>query len=129
MLTKKGCKTTESDVFAAIALKIENKDGPQCQVNYSELTDMDKQILKLITNAEPLPAKQEKLQCSSHPKSQPTIKTGERLVNISLRKEVMQMRVGSLKSTLLIKKLADPSLQGIEDIHRRIIQSTGQILA
>ena len=90
---------------------------------------MDKQILSLITNAEPLPAKQEKLQCSSHPKSQPTIKTGERLVNISLRKEVMQMRVGSLKSTLLIKKLADPSLQGIEDIHRRIIQSTGQILA
>ena len=37
MLTKKGCKTTESDVFAAIALKIENKDGRQCQVKWKNL--------------------------------------------------------------------------------------------
>ena len=94
-----------------------------------DLTDLDKKILSLITNAEPLPAKQEKPNCSTNPKPQPPIKAGDRLVDISSRKEVMQRHLGSLKSLLLIKQLADPSLQGIEAIHRRIIQSTGQILA
>ena len=109
--------------------------GGQLPSDCPQLSELDKQILALLTSAEPLSAKKEKINSEPHCfskdiKIQPSMtpKTGDKLVELVQRKEVRQTHLTSLKCLCLLKQLKDPSLQDIENTHRRIVLSTGQVL-